>query len=168
MELADAKRTALHGVHVAHGARMVPFAGYAMPLQYDGILKEHARVREQVGLFDVSHMGEVWFRGPDALSVLNGLITNDLNRIGDGRAQYTAMCAPDGTIVDDLIVYRFSEEELLVCVNASNRHTDVAHMAEHAGPGATITDESDDWSQIAVQGPGAAELLGRVLSLIHI
>ncbi len=162
MVQADVRHTALHDVHVEHGARIVPFAGYAMPLQYDGIMKEHARVREHVGLFDVSHMGEVWFRGPKALEVLNGLITNDLHRVGDGRAQYTAMCAPDGTIVDDLIVYRFSPEELLVCVNASNRHTDVAHMREHAGPGATITDESDDWAQIAVQGPKAAELLGRV------
>lgn len=162
MDEADVKRTALYDVHVSHGGRMVPFAGYAMPLQYDGILKEHARVREQVGLFDVSHMGEVWFRGADALGVLNELITNDLNRIGDGRAQYTAMCAPDGTIVDDLIVYRFGEEELLVCVNASNRYTDVAHMREHAREGATITDESDEWSQIAVQGPNGPELMGRV------
>jgi aminomethyltransferase len=162
MEEADVRRTALYDVHVGHGARIVPFAGYAMPLQYDGILKEHARVREHVGLFDVSHMGEVWFRGPQAMDVLNELITNDLNRIGDGRAQYTAMCAPDGTIVDDLIVYRLSAEELLVCVNASNRHTDLAHMREHARAGATITDESDAWSQIAVQGPQAPELLRRV------
>jgi aminomethyltransferase len=162
MDDGTAKTTALTAVHRDLGARMVPFAGYAMPLQYDGILKEHARVREAIGLFDVSHMGEVWFRGPEALDVLNGLITNDLHRIADGRAQYTAMCADDGTIVDDLIVYRFSPEELLVCVNASNRHTDVAHMRAHASPGAEITDESDQWSQIAVQGPGAQALLARL------
>jgi aminomethyltransferase len=162
MDDGTAKTTALTAVHEGLGARMVPFAGYSMPLQYDGILKEHTRVREAVGLFDVSHMGEVWFRGPGALDVLNGLITNDLHRIADGRAQYTAMCAPDGTIVDDLIVYRFSAEELLVCVNASNRHTDVAHMRAHVGAGAEITDESDLWSQIAVQGPRAQALLTRL------
>jgi glycine cleavage system aminomethyltransferase T len=115
------RRTPLYETHVALGARMVEFAGYDMPVSYDGILAEHARVRTQVGLFDVSHMGEVHVVGKDALAAVNALITNDLGRVADGRAQYTALCNEDGTIVDDLICYRLSPEEIFICVNASNR-----------------------------------------------
>lgn len=154
--------TPLHGVHERLGARMTPFAGFSMPLQYDGILKEHARVREHVGLFDVSHMGEVRITGPDALDAVNRLISNDLTRVKDGRAQYSALCAPDGTIVDDLICYRLSAEEIFICVNASNRDTDIAHLREHLTGDVTLTDESDDWAQIAVQGPNAPTLIERV------
>jgi aminomethyltransferase len=142
---------------------MMPFAGYDMPVQYDGILAEHARVRSQVGLFDVSHMGEVRFKGPDAVAAVNSLITNDLDRIGDGRAMYTCTCAEDGTIVDDLIVYRLADDEVLICVNASNRATDVAHFRAHLSGDVALVDESDQWAQIAVQGPKATELVGRVL-----
>lgn len=148
---------------MALGARLVEFAGYEMPIQYDGILAEHARVREAVGLFDVSHMGEVSVRGPEAIAAVNRLITNDLRRIDDGRAQYAALCADDGTIIDDLIVYRLAPDHLFICVNASNRAADVAHMAAHLTGDATLEDESDAWSQIAVQGPRAPTLLGRVL-----
>lgn len=158
----DLKRTPLYGVHTDLGGRMVPFAGYRMPVQYDGILAEHQRVRTAVGLFDVSHMGEVRIRGPEAVEVTNRLITNDLQRIEDGRAQYTCMCAEDGTIVDDLIVYRLSSTDILICVNASNRAADVAHMRTYAKGDATVEDESDAWAQIAVQGPLATNLLGRV------
>ena len=157
------RTTALHSQHIALGARMMPFAGYDMPVQYDGILIEHARVRENVGLFDVSHMGEVRFRGPDATKAVNGLITNDLERVSLGRAQYTATCAPDGTIVDDLIIYRLAEDDVLICVNASNRATDVAHFHAHVQGDVVITDESDSWAQIAVQGPAAPTLIARVL-----
>ena len=156
------RTTALHAQHLALGARMMPFAGYDMPVQYDGILAEHERVRQRVGLFDVSHMGEVRIKGPDAISAVNGLITNDLTRIGDGRAQYTCTCAPDGTIVDDLIVYRIASDEVLICVNASNRATDVAHFKAHIQGDVTLVDESDDWAQIAVQGPSAPALIGRL------
>ena len=156
------RRTPLHHAHLELGARLVSFAGFQMPIQYDGIIKEHHRCRQTVGLFDVSHMGEIRISGPQALSVLNGLVTNDLNRIADGRAQYTAMCAEDGTIVDDLIVYRLSAQDLLVCVNASNRATDLEFMKQHGVGDAHIADQSDAWAQIAVQGPSAPELLARV------
>ncbi|TNF36479.1 MAG: glycine cleavage system aminomethyltransferase GcvT [Deltaproteobacteria bacterium] len=155
-------RTPLYDVHTRLGARIVDFAGFEMPVQYAGILAEHQRVREQVGLFDVSHMGEVRVTGPEALDVVNRLITNDLHRIRDGRALYTCLCAEDGTIVDDMIVYRMSPEEIFICVNASNRATDFAHMQAHAEGDATLVDEGEAWSQIAVQGPAAPELLGRV------
>jgi len=143
---------------------MTPFAGFSMPVQYDGIIKEHNRVRQQVGLFDVSHMGEVRITGPGALDAVNGLISNDLHRVKDGRAQYTTMCAGDGTIVDDLICYRLSAEEIFICINAANREIDPAHMREHlAGhDDVTFADESDDWAQIAVQGPNAKALVERV------
>ena len=156
------RRTALYDTHVALGARMVEFAGYDMPVQYDGILAEHERVRQRIGLFDVSHMGEVRVTGKDALAAVNRLITNDLRRVKDGRAQYTALCHEDGTIVDDLICYRISPEEIFICVNASNRTNDVAHMRERLSGAATLADESDAYSQIAVQGPNAPELLKRV------
>ena len=155
-------RTPLYEAHVALGARMVEFAGYDMPVQYDGILAEHARVRTKVGLFDVSHMGEVRVVGPDALAAVNRLITNDLRRVEDGRAQYTALCSEDGTIVDDLIVYRLSPTHIFICVNASNRHKDVAHMRAHLTGDAVLTDESDDFAQIAIQGPNALTLVGRI------
>ena len=156
------QQTALYDQHVAHGGRMVPFAGFMMPLQYDGILVEHARVREQVGLFDVSHMGEVRVRGGAAVEAVNGFITNDLHRIEDGRALYTAMCADDGTIVDDLIVYRLASDDILICVNAANRATDFDHMQAHTSGDVTLVDEGEQWAQIAIQGPRAPELLGRL------
>ena len=160
--MAETLETPLHAIHARLGGRMAPFAGYEMPIQYDGILAEHARVRTAVGLFDVSHMGEIRVRGPEAVDVVNRLITNDLNRVGTGRAQYSALCAEDGTIVDDLICYRLAADDVLVCVNASNRATDFEHMTAHARGEAELTDESDAWGQIAVQGPRAPELLGRL------
>ncbi|MFO0750837.1 MAG: glycine cleavage system aminomethyltransferase GcvT [Myxococcota bacterium] len=159
------KRTPLYETHVALGARMVPFSGYDMPVQYDGMLAEHHRVRQAVGLFDVSHMGEVRVRGKDALTAVNRLITNDLHRIADGRALYTCMCADDGTIVDDLIIYRLAPDHIFICVNAGNHDGDVAHMRERLptfGLDASMADESADYAQIAVQGPKAPTLLARI------
>jgi aminomethyltransferase len=156
------KKTPLYDEHVAAGGRMVPFAGWVMPVQYEGINAEHATVRENVGLFDVSHMGEARVKGPGALETVNRLITNDLNRIKDGRAMYTALCNEDGKIVDDLIVYRLSEDEIFICMNASNVEADFAHMTGRATGDAVWTNESEDWAQIAVQGPNALELLGRL------
>jgi aminomethyltransferase len=160
--VSERQQTALHDEHVRLGGRLVEFAGFMMPVQYDGMLAEHHRVRREVGLFDVSHMGEVRVTGPDALEALNRLITNDLHRVADGRALYTCLCREDGTIVDDLIVYRLSPTEIFICVNASNRHKDVAHMRAHLSGDATLADESDAWSQIAVQGPNAPALIGRI------
>ena len=154
------RRTPFHAAHRAAGARMIDFGGWDLPVQYEGIIAEHKRVRSAVGLFDVSHMGEVRVRGPKALDALRHLVTNDL-AIVDGQAQYSPMCNPAGGVVDDLIVYRISAEEALVCVNAANRDKDFAWMqANNPFPGdAVFTDEGDDWAQVAVQGRHAEATL---------
>lgn len=154
------KRTPLFAAHVDAGARLVDFGGWEMPVQYAGMMAEHHQVRSSVGLFDVSHMGEVRLRGPKALEAARYLVTNNLE-IADGQAQYTAMCNEQGGIVDDLIVYRISEDNVLICVNAANRAKDYAWMLTHNPfPGeVSITDESDDWAQIAVQGRHAPATL---------
>jgi aminomethyltransferase len=153
-----AKRTPLYDVHVQSGARMVEFAGWDMPVQYTGLLDEHEAVRTRAGLFDVSHMGEVVFRGPKALEALNQIFTNDLTKVADGQAQYGCLCRESGGIVDDVVVYRRSAQDLLVCVNAGNRQKDFEWLHDHAG-GAQVTNESDDWAQIALQGPNAQTIL---------
>ncbi len=156
-----ALRTPLFDIHVRAGARMVEFAGFDMPVQYDGILAEHHAVRQRVGLFDVSHMGEVIFRGPKALEALNRVFTNDLSKVADGQAQYGCLCRESGGIVDDVVVYRRGAEDLLVCVNAANRKKDFEWLAAHAG-GADVKDEGDQFAQLALQGPKAAEVLQRL------
>ncbi len=158
----ELQRTALFSKHEALGAKMVPFSGYLMPVQYSGIVDEHKTVRQQVGLFDVSHMGEVTFRGPAALEAANHIVTNDLCRLNDGQACYTMMCRPDGGILDDLIVYRHSSEHLMICVNAGNRQKDFEWMQAHAQGQCTVVDESDEYAQIAVQGPMAPALVNRL------
>jgi aminomethyltransferase len=155
-------RTPLHAAHLAAGAKMVPFAGYEMPVSYSGVVDEHHAVRRAVGLFDVSHMGEVELRGPRALEVADRLVTNDVSRIADGQALYTVMCRPDGGIVDDLVVYRFSAERVFICVNASNREKDFAWMREGARGECDVVDRSAEFAQIAVQGPSAPALLERL------
>lgn len=159
---APLKRTPLYQTHVDAGARMVPFGGWEMPVQYTGVIDEHRAVREAVGLFDVSHMGEVELRGPRALEVANRIITNDLNRAVNGQALYTAMCKPDGGIVDDLVVYRFASDHIFICVNAANRDKDFAWIAEHVAGDCSVTNRSDEYAQIAVQGPKAAALVQRL------
>src|SRR5919198_3743623 len=158
------QRTPLYDVHVRAGARIVEFAGWEMPVQYEGILAEHAAVRERVGLFDVSHMGEVVFRGPKALESLQRLFTNDLSRCADGQAQYGCLCRESGGIVDDVVVYRRSAEDLLVCVNAANRQKDFDWLLGHAF-GADVQNESDAWAQLALQGPRAPEVLQKLTSV---
>jgi aminomethyltransferase len=159
-----ALRTPLYAAHLRLGARVVEFAGWDMPVQYSGLLEEHEAVRGAVGLFDVSHMGEVVFRGPKALPALQALFTNDLSKVADGQAQYGCLCRDDGTIVDDVVVYRRSAEDLLVCVNAGNRQKDYEWLAGHAG-GAEVRNESDDWGQVALQGPKAQAVLARLTGL---
>jgi aminomethyltransferase len=154
-------RTPLYDRHVQAGARMVDFAGWEMPVQYAGILQEHEAVRKRVGLFDVSHMGEVVFRGPKALEALGRAFTNDLGKVADGQAQYGCLCRETGGIVDDVVVYRRAADDLLVCVNAANRAKDFEWLAAHAG-GADVENESDEWGQLALQGPLAAQLLQRL------
>ncbi len=154
------RRTPLFDTHVAAGARMVPFAGWEMPVQYRSATDEHHATRQAAGLFDVSHMGEVLFEGPRALASLQRITTNDLNLCADGQAQYSCMLRPSGGMIDDIVVYRFSAEKLLVCINAANRDKDVAWMkAEGTRDGCTVTDAGDAWAQLAVQGPKAAAIL---------
>ncbi len=152
------RRTPLYEKHAEAGARFVDFGGWEMPVQYTGIQKEHEAVRERAGLFDVSHMGEIDVRGPDAVAAVNRLVTNDLEAIADGQAAYTAMCLPTGGIVDDLVVYRFSRERVFICCNAANRQKDFAWIAEHI-QGADAVDVGDDYAQLAVQGPDAPALV---------
>jgi aminomethyltransferase len=152
-------RTPLYAEHVRLGAKLVPFAGWEMPIQYQGIAAEHTAVRERVGLFDVSHMGELHVTGPGALAAVDALITNDLSKAEDGQAVYTCCCNEGGTILDDLIVYRRSERDVLVVCNASNRAKISAHFREALSGRADFRDESDDTALIAVQGPRALELL---------
>ncbi len=159
-----ALRTPLHDAHLRAGGRMVEFAGWVMPVQYAGLLAEHAAVRTRVGLFDVSHMGEVVFRGPRALAALQAVFTNDLGKVADGQAQYGCLCRESGGIVDDVVIYRRGAEDLLVCVNAGNRQKDFEWLAAHAG-GADVKNESDEWAQLALQGPLAAQLLQRLCDL---
>ena len=156
-----AQRTPLYDTHVRAGARLVEFAGWEMPVQYAGIIAEHQTVRSGVGLFDVSHMGEVVFRGPRALEALGKLFTNDLTKVADGQAQYGCLCREGGGIVDDVVVYRRAADDLLVCVNAGNRAKDFEWLAGHPG-GAEVANESDAWGQLALQGPRAVGLLQRL------
>ena len=153
------RRTPFHEFHKEAGARLIDFGGWDMPVQYAGILEEHHGCRERVGLFDVSHMGEVRFRGPKALATVQQLVTNDVSKIVDNQAQYTAMCHPHGGIVDDLIVYRVAEEDILICVNAANREKDYAWMLAHNPYGVTIENQSEQWGQLAIQGRTAETLL---------
>jgi glycine cleavage system T protein (aminomethyltransferase) len=158
-----AQRTPLYDVHVRAGARLVEFAGWEMPVQYAGILSEHEAVRTRAGLFDVSHMGEIVFRGPKALESLQRLFTNDLSKCADGQAQYGCLCRDSGGIVDDVVVYRRRADDLLVCVNASNRQKDFDWLRGHAS-GADVQNESDAWAQLALQGPRAPEILQKLTS----
>jgi len=159
----DLKKTPLFDEHVRLGGKIVPFAGYAMPVQYPtGIRAEHAAVREGVGMFDVSHMGEFRVRGPDALAFVSYATTNDPATLADGDAQYSAMCHPHGGVVDDLLVYRFGAEDVRLVVNAANMAKDWSHLGGLMGSlDVEIHDESDDVGLIAVQGPGSAALLSR-------
>jgi aminomethyltransferase len=159
--LADEQlsRTPIYPEHVRLGAKLVPFAGWEMPIQYKGIAAEHQAVRERVGLFDVSHMGELHVTGPSALAAVDALITNDLSKAENGQAVYTCCCNATGTILDDLIVYRRSDSDVLVVCNASNRPKIAAHFREALSGKAEFHDQSDETSLIAVQGPKALELL---------
>ena len=157
------RTTPLHDRHRALGAKMAAFGGFDMPIQYTGILDEHRAVREGAGLFDVSHMGEFRLRGPDALELAQRLVTNDVGRLdADGKAQYAVLCRADGTAVDDLLVYRVAPDDVLLVVNASNIDKDWAHVsavAASAGLDAQLSNESDDWALLALQGPDAFRVL---------
>src|SRR5437879_1055881 len=153
-------KTPLHDRHVALGARMVPFAGWEMPVQYEGVSQEHRAVRADAGVFDVSHMGEIEVEGPRALELLQGLLSNDLDRLGPGDAQYTLLTNERGGIIDDLIAYRLEACRFLLVVNASNRAADYRWIKEHEVSGSDVRDVSDDYALLAVQGPNAIAKLG--------
>ncbi len=159
------KKTCLHGEHIALGAKMSPFAGYDMPIQYRGIIDEHNAVRGKVGMFDVSHMGEVFISGPDAQKFVNHIFTNDVSVLRDGGILYGMMLYPDGGTVDDLLVYKeFTPESYLLVVNAANIAKDVAWIEENAaGYDVKIDNQSEKWGQIAVQGPEAEKAVTGVL-----
>src|ERR671933_162159 len=154
------RRTPLYERHVAGGARMVPFAGWEMPVQYDGVIAEHRAVRADAGVFDVSHMGELETEGPRARELLQSLLSNDLDRIEPGKAQYTLLTNERGGIVDDLIVYELDPFRFLLIVNASNRELDFQWLREREIPGSDVRDISDEYALLAVQGPRAIERLG--------
>jgi len=158
------RRTPLIEQHRALGAKLIDFGGWEMPLQYSGILDEHRAVRSAVGLFDVSHMGEVTFRGPRAQEAVQRLVTNDVAKIPDGGAQYNIVCYPHGGIVDDCIVYRERADSFLIVVNASNTAKDVAWFQENAGAMCAIEDVSDATALLAVQGPQAVALVSGMAS----
>lgn len=157
-------KTPLNENHKKRGARMVSFAGWEMPIQYTQLKEEHNCVRTKVGLFDVSHMGEIRFKGPQALASLQWLTTNDVSKLEAGQAQYSLLPNATGGLVDDIIVYCLEKNnDYLVCVNASNKDKDFDWMTKN-NKGAHITDESSQWGQIAVQGPKANELLHAVFN----
>ncbi|HWT23538.1 MAG TPA: glycine cleavage system aminomethyltransferase GcvT [Solirubrobacteraceae bacterium] len=154
------KRTPLHDRHVAAGARLVPFAGWEMPVQYAGIRQEHLAVRERAGIFDVSHMGQIETAGPGAEALLQRLLSNDVSRVPEGGAQYALLCREDGGVLDDLFTYRLGPDRFLTVTNASNHARDLAWFQQHGHDhDATVTDRIQDFAMLAVQGPEARALV---------
>lgn len=158
------KNTALSHIHEQLGAKMVPFAGYNMPVSYEGVNAEHETVRKNVGVFDVSHMGEFLITGPNALDLLQKVCSNDISKIVDGQAQYNCMPNETGGIVDDLIVYKFEDGKYLLVVNASNIDKDWEWISKHNTMGAEMRNLSDDYSLLAIQGPKAVEAMQSLTS----
>ncbi len=161
------KKTPLHAAHKRLGARLVEFGGWDMPVQYSSIVDEHLCVRKSAGIFDISHMGEAWVKGPGAEAFLNGTLTNDVRKLAPGQAQYSLMCLPSGGVVDDLYVYRLAPETFLLMINASRITADVAWLhRRHAdsGVGATVDfeDASDHFGAVAIQGPRVVEFIGKL------
>lgn len=157
------KETCLHARHLELNGRMVDFSGWSMPVQYAGIVEEHRAVREAAGLFDVSHMGEIAVTGPDAASFVAHLVVNDTARLTPGRVMYAPMCYESGGVVDDIVIYMRAPDHWLLVVNAANNDKDADWIGEHAaGWDVEVADRSDDFAQIAVQGPKAQEILQRL------
>ena len=156
-------KTPLYDAHVKAGGKIVPFAGYLLPVQYGtGVITEHMAVREKAGLFDVSHMGEVLCQGKDALANLQKLLTNDFTNMVDGQARYSPMCNENGGTVDDLIVYKRGDNDYFIVVNAANKDKDYQWMLDHQFGEVTFTDASSEYGQIALQGPKAMEILKKL------
>lgn len=159
------RKTALNEQHKELKAKLVSFGGWEMPIQYEGVLAEHKQVRESVGVFDVSHMGEVRVSGNESEKFLNWITINNISKLANGDGQYTALPNKDGGFVDDLIIYRIEENNYLLCVNASNTEKDVKWITEQSKEfDVEVTDESDHWSQLAVQGPDSQRVMTEVFS----
>ena len=161
------RRTALHATHHAHKARMVDFGGWDMPVQYRGLIEEHMAVRTGVGVFDVSHMGDIQLRGPNSLAAVQKLLMNDASKLQVGQAHYSAMLYPNGTFVDDVILHKLGENDFLIVINAGTREKDVQWVRKTIGGmgGLHITDVSDYYTQIAIQGPKAQATLQKLTSV---
>lgn len=165
METTEATTTKiliLNDRHIALGGKMVPFAGYSMPVQYSGVNDEHETVRNGVGIFDVSHMGEFWVKGPKALDLIQSITSNDASKLFDGKVQYSCLPNENGGIVDDLLVYQFNKELFMIVVNASNIEKDWNWFTKHNTMGAVLENDSDNTSLFAVQGPKATEALQKL------
>lgn len=156
------KKTKFYNLHEKNGAKIVEFAGYLMPIQYSSIIAEHKAVRNSVGVFDVSHMGEVFVSGEKALDFVQNITVNDASVLFPGRVQYSAMCYPDGGIVDDLLVYRLADDKFMLVINASNTEKDFNWMKENNKFGVELKNLSDDYSLLAVQGPRAKEVVQKI------
>jgi aminomethyltransferase len=156
------KKTKFYNLHEKFGAKVVEFAGYFMPIQYTSIIAEHKAVRNSVGVFDVSHMGEIFISGNRALDFIQHITVNDASILFPGRVQYSAMCYPDGGIVDDLLVYRIAEDKFMLVVNASNIEKDFSWMNENNKFGVELTNSSDDYSLLAVQGPNSRDVVQKI------
>jgi len=159
------KRTQFYDHHLACGAKMVEFAGYLMPLEYTGVSREHINVRENVGIFDVSHMGEIWIKGPEAFELVQRTTTNDVALLKQGAIQYSCFPNERGGIVDDLLVYKYDDQKYLLVVNATNLEKDYNWLLDQNRGGAVVENASDRISQLAIQGPRAAELLQKITTV---
>lgn len=153
------KKTALYDEHKKLNARIIEFAGFLMPVQYTGVIEEHLAVRNDAGIFDVSHMGEIWISGTKSMEWLNKIVSNDITRLQPFQAQYNAMLYPNGTVVDDLLVYKYNEQEYMLCVNAANIEKDFSWLEENKIGEVKIENKSSEYSQIAIQGQKAIEIL---------
>jgi aminomethyltransferase len=153
------KKTPLNTLHKRMGARMAEFGGWEMPIEYSGIIQEHLAVRKAAGLFDISHMGEITVDGPESLDLVQNTTCNDAARLRDGQVQYSAFLYPEGTFVDDILVYRLSPESFFICVNASNADKDFQWVAQHNQFKAKVRNASDQYTQFAIQGPNASKIL---------
>lgn len=156
------KRTTFYNIHKKLGAKLVEFAGFEMPIQYSSIISEHKSIRNSVGVFDVSHMGEVFVKGEKALDFIQYIAINDASKLQTGRVQYSAMCYKDGGIVDDLLIYKIADDEFLLVINASNIEKDFKWMQENNQFGVELRNESDDYSLLAVQGPNSLNTLQKL------
>ena len=155
----ELKRTPLFDEYAKYGGKTIDFGGWELPVQFSSIKEEHDAVRNRAGLFDVSHMGEIFVEGPDALTYLQKMLSNDISKIAIGGAQYSALCYENGGVVDDLVTYRLADDRYLLCVNAANIEKDVEWLQQHLEGNVTLTNASDEYAQIALQGPLSEEVL---------